>query len=89
MYSIWSGAAVILLNMIAEYGTPLLEQAESLKMLSEGYAWLVTEGMTTYTVPGQFEGLIGTSPATGDSIFPSSLPTVRNTLFSPNYMNYL
>ncbi len=47
-------------------------------MLSEGYAWLVTDGMTGYEVPGQFEGLIGTSPATGDTPLLGPLLTVSH-----------
>ncbi len=53
--------------MLAEYGIPLLEQAAELDMFTEGYVWIVTEGMTTYKVPEQFDCLIGTSPATGSS----------------------
>ena len=53
--------------MLAEYCIPLLEQAADLGMFTQGFSWVVTEGVTTYLVPAQFDGLIGTSPATGDS----------------------
>ena len=68
--------------MLSEYGKQLLEQAEKLGMLKEGYAWLVTEGMTTYIAPEQFEGLIGTSPGSGDNLAWSLQWTVSHVIFS-------
>ncbi len=67
--------------MLSEYGTHLLDQAKSLGMLKEGYAWLVTEGMTTYTAPEQFEGLLGTSPGSGDNLAWSLQWSVRHDIF--------
>ena len=68
--------------MLSEYGTHLLDQAKKLGMLNEGYAWLVTEGMTTYTVPQQFEGLLGTSPGSGDILAYSLQWTVSHVLYT-------
>ncbi len=67
--------------MLSEYGTHLLDQAKRLGMLNEGYAWLVTEGMTTYSAPEQFEGLLGTSPGSGNNLAYSLQWTVSNVLF--------
>ncbi len=69
---------MILVNMIAEYGIHLLEQAREQGMLSKGYAWLVTEGMTSYSVSREFDGLIGTSPST----WGSALQTMYSVSYS-------
>ena len=64
------GARIIILSMRDEAGYAVLEQADNSNMFREGYAWIVTEGITTYTAPrsdaARFEGLLGTAPSSPD-----------------------
>ncbi len=54
--------------MHGDCGYALLQQAHDLDMLKAGFAWVVTEGITSYNTPDTdshiFEGLIGTTPCT-------------------------
>ncbi len=65
-----AGARVIILSMHGEAGYALLRQADNSNMFRKGYAWIVTEGITTYTAPvshsARFEGLLGTAPTSPD-----------------------
>ncbi len=45
------GANVIIVNMHGVSGYRLLEQADNSNMFRKGYAWIVTQGITTYTGP--------------------------------------
>ncbi len=47
--NVFTGANVIVVNMRGVSGYRLLEQADNSNMFRKGYAWIVTQGITTYT----------------------------------------
>ncbi len=63
--------------MIEANGWELLKQARELDMFSAGYAWVVTDGMTTSAPPAgttdEFDGLIGTVPGSAEGNYTSIL----------------
>ena len=68
---------MILVNMIEGNGWELLKQARELDMFSAGYAWVVTDGMTTSAPPpgttNQFDGLLGTVPGSAEGNYTAAL----------------
>eukprot|EP00058_Branchiostoma_floridae_P007221 XP_002592709.1 hypothetical protein BRAFLDRAFT_67149 [Branchiostoma floridae] len=64
-----TGVRVVILNCLAQHATRVLQQAEHLGMTRRGWAWVVTDGVTTKNttyltspVPSYLQGLIGTDP---------------------------
>ena len=41
------GVRVVILNCLAPYARVILDQAHELRMITEGWAWLLTDGITT------------------------------------------
>ncbi|XP_035694465.1 uncharacterized protein LOC118428488 [Branchiostoma floridae] len=61
-----SGARIIILNCVVEYGKVILKQAHDHGMVGAGWQWLVTVGITGSilfpgfeNMPDYYEGLIG------------------------------
>ncbi|XP_078578483.1 glutamate receptor 2-like isoform X1 [Branchiostoma floridae x Branchiostoma japonicum] len=68
-YIVGTGVRVVILNCLAQHATRVLQQAEHLGMTRRGWAWVVTDGVTTKNttyltspVPSYLQGLIGTDP---------------------------
>ncbi|XP_033097831.1 glutamate receptor 2-like [Anneissia japonica] len=70
-------ARIIILNCLAPYAKYVLLEAERLGMTGQGWAWVVTDGVTAMdglydsdkSVPSHLQGLLGTRPAiSNDSI---------------------
>ncbi|XP_066270647.1 glutamate receptor 2-like isoform X4 [Branchiostoma lanceolatum] len=68
-YIVGTGVRVVILNCLAQHATRVLQQAEHLGMTRKGWAWVVTDGVTTKNtthltspVPSYLQGLIGTDP---------------------------
>ena len=67
--------------MGTDYAWPLLYQAHKVGLMEEGYAWLVTDGITMGQLPAgnitAFTGLLGTRPTVSKS-------TLYSTFFGRN-----
>ncbi|XP_078667093.1 glutamate receptor ionotropic, kainate 1-like isoform X2 [Branchiostoma floridae x Branchiostoma belcheri] len=68
-YIVGTGVRVVILNCLAHHGVRVLQQAEHLGMTRSGWAWVVTDGVTTKNtkyltspVPSYLQGIIGTDP---------------------------
>ncbi|CAD5116783.1 DgyrCDS5632 [Dimorphilus gyrociliatus] len=68
------GIRVIILNCLDVFGEVILKQAENLGMTENGWAWIVTDGITgtnfgtEKNIPNYMRGLIGTRPSFGQGI---------------------